>query len=100
MTPLLMEKVEELKRKLNDVEFLSKTRSRELVSLRRQLAKIIPANESSSSLNPPGIYGLLPHLNSQPDALTPSLEVSQGRTGGMFLSDNVRHLFNCPDPYC
>lgn len=96
----LINKLQKLRQRLRDAEFQSSARSQELISLQAQLAKIIATQPrtnlktinsskrfveplaSSSTLNLPSIYHLMPHLMDNPDSLMPSLQVSKDRVGG------------------
>lgn len=100
LDPELLKRIQIFRERLRDAEFQNSARSQELISLQAQLAKII-ANRprtssnvsnsrkhlieplaSSSALNLPSIYHLMPHLMDNPDSLTPSLQVSKDRVGG------------------
>lgn len=95
----LIKKLQKLRERLRDAEFQNSARSQELISLQAQLAKLIATQPrtlvsnssgkgfvetlaSSSSLNLPSIYHLMPHLMDNPDSLVPSLKVSKDRVGG------------------
>ncbi|KXJ28472.1 alpha-1,3-mannosyl-glycoprotein 4-beta-N-acetylglucosaminyltransferase A [Exaiptasia diaphana] len=95
----LIKKLQKLRQRLRDAEFQSSSRSQELISLQAQLAKLIATQPrpniiktnntkslveplaSSSALNLPSIYHLMPHLMDNPDSLVPSLQVSKDRVG-------------------
>ena len=98
MIPMLIEKVAELRNKLNDAEFRNEEKSQKIVSLTRQLGNVTTeAIKAKLTSNPilPGIPGPLGRLNSHPDALTPGLKISQGRKGGMFDANSIYicHVF-------
>ena len=75
LQPLLEGKLDDLKRKLSDVEYVSSSLSREIISLRTSVQKSHPTNKSASPLSLPNIFAFLPHLVAQPEGLIPEMHV-------------------------
>ena len=83
---ILETKVDELKRKLNEVEYTSTSISRELVSLNSVVQKTLPSNKTTNILSLPSIYGFLPHLVTQPNGLVPNIHIgTKKRRKGILL---------------
>ena len=88
LQPVLDAKVDELRRKLSDVEYISSSISQELASLNTAVQKIMPANKTQTALSLPSIYTFLPHLVTQPHGLNPKIRVAakKGRKGQLMYN--------------
>jgi len=75
LQPVLDAKVDDLKRKLNDAEYISSSISQELASLNTAVQKVLPANKTQTVLSFPGIYNLMPHLVTKPHGLNPKIHI-------------------------
>eukprot|EP00112_Aurelia_sp_Birch-Aquarium-sp1_P004948 Seg1559.4 transcript_id=Seg1559.4/GoldUCD/mRNA.D3Y31 product="hypothetical protein" protein_id=Seg1559.4/GoldUCD/D3Y31 len=75
LQPQLEGQVDDLKRKLSDIEYASSSLSREIVSLRTSVQNSHPTNKSASPLSLPNIFAFLPHLVAQPEGLIPEMHV-------------------------
>ena len=94
LQPVLDAKVDDLRRKLNDVEYISSSISEELASLNSAVQKILPANRTQTVLSFPGIYNLMPHLITKPHGLNPKIHIGakKGRKGMHTVYWNVIFL--------
>ena len=94
LQPVLDAKVDDLKRKLNDVEYISSSISQELASLNTAVQKVLPANKTQTVLSFPGIYNLMPHLVTKPHGLNPEIHIGakKGRKGMHILFWDVMFL--------
>ena len=88
LQPVLDAKVDDLRRKLNDVEYVSTSISQELASLNNAVQKVLPTNKTQSVLSLPGIYNFLPHLITQSHGLNPLIHISakKKKKGLFYLS--------------
>lgn len=98
LEPVLEARVDELQRKLSDVEYASSSMSQELASLNAAVQKMLPENRTNSVLSLTSIYSYLPHLVTLPNGLSPKIHVaSKRRRKGLLRSFSFFHLYCCTE---
>eukprot|EP00795_Rhopilema_esculentum_P000954 gene954-10720_t len=96
---ILETKVDELKRKLNEVEYTSTSISRELVSLNSVVQKTLPSNKTTNILSLPSIYGFLPHLVAQPNGLVPNIHIGTKTRRKVSLAFGIPSIYREQQSY-
>lgn len=110
---ILNQKIVELYERLKHAEMLNLERRSDIAQLRKNFGALLNSVNKGGFLNTsvqtnknilwtdsqslladiqggvdlqlPSIHHFLPHLLSSPDSLSPSIKVSRGRSGGMFI---------------
>ena len=84
MPPEIYVNIKSLREQLESMKYENGIRTQELLQLRNQLKRNLPANMTEGhSLTLPSVYNFLPHLMGHKDALSPRVRISKDKKGGM-----------------